>query len=98
MSKRLKVENGSGNAFRDVGFDEREANNLALRAELMARVREIVKRGGLSQSAAARSLGITQPRLNDLLRGRIEKFSLDALVNVLARAGMQVRMTVRKAA
>jgi hypothetical protein len=46
----------------------------------------------------ARALGVTQPRLNDLLRGKIDKFSLDALVNMLAHAGMRVEMKVKKAA
>ena len=52
----------------------------------------------MTQQQAAKTLGISQPRLNALLKGKIADFSLDALVNMLARAGMQVKMTVRKAA
>ena len=52
----------------------------------------------MTQQEAANLLGITQPRLNLLLKGKIEKFSLDALVNMLAKAGMRVKLTVRKAA
>jgi len=72
-----------------------KAENLKLRAELMNAVREVVDEMGRSQAEAAKQLGITQPRLNDLLRGHIDKFSLDALVNILARAGkhVEVRLT-----
>ena len=52
----------------------------------------------VSQTEAARRLGLTQPRLNDLMRGRIDKFSLDALINVAGRAGLAVRLQIRNAA
>lgn len=98
MTERLKSERGSGNVFRDIGFPAEEAHNLQLRSALMTRIELFVKRAGKTQSEAARALGITQPRLNDLLRGKIDKFSLDALVNMLGHAGMRVEMKVRKAA
>ena len=98
MTERLKIERGSGNVFRDIGFSPEEAQNLHLRSELMTRVEQFVKRSGVTQTGAARALGITQPRLNDLLRGKIDKFSLDALVNMLGRAGMRVELRVKKAA
>jgi predicted XRE-type DNA-binding protein len=98
MTERLKMERGSGNVFADIGFPPEEAQNLQLRSTLMTRVEQYVKRSGETQAAAARALGITQPRLNDLLRGKIDKFSLDALVNMLAHAGMRVEVTVKKAA
>ena len=98
MTERLKIEPGSGNVFLDIGFPPEEAQNLHLRSELMTRVEQFVKRSGVTQIEAARALGITQPRLNDLLRGKIEKFSLDALVNMLGRAGMRVELRVKKAA
>ena len=98
MTERLKIERGSGNVFRDIGFSPEEARNLVLRSELMTRVERFVKRGGMTQMEAARALGVTQPRLNDLLRGKIDKFSLDALVNMLGHAGMRVELTVKRAA
>ncbi len=62
-------------------------------------VRKIVDRWELTQAAAAKRLGITQPRLNDLLRGRIDRFSLDALVDLAAKAGLSVQVkAVRRAA
>lgn len=98
MNAPLKIIKGSDNVFHDLGFSEGEAQNLLLRTDLMLKIERIVKKSGTTQSEAAQMLGITQPRLNDLLKGRIEKFSLDALVNMLARAGMEVKMTVKKAA
>ena len=98
MTARLKRIGGSGNVFLDVGFDKAEAENLKLRSELMMRIEEFYRKSGMTQAAAAKSLGLTQPRLNALLKGRIGLFSLDALVNVASRAGLNVRLVVRKAA
>lgn len=96
MSEKLKMTRGSGNVFLDVGFPPGEAENLLLRAQLMSRVRDVAR--GMTQREAAKRFGVTQPRLNDLLRGKISKFSLDALVNMLGHAGMRVELKVKKAA
>lgn len=98
MTERLKMERGSGNVFADIGFPPDEAQNLQLRSDLMTRIERFVKRSDMTQTEAARALGVTQPRLNDLLRGKIDKFSLDALVNMLGHAGMRVELRVKKAA
>jgi predicted XRE-type DNA-binding protein len=98
MTGRLKIEKGSGNIFRDLGFPPGEAQNLIIRAELMIKIEQFVRKSGMTQKEAARLIGITQPRLNLLLKRKIDLFSLDALVNMVARAGMQVKLTVRKAA
>ncbi len=98
MTERLKITRGSGNVFADIGFSPDEAQNLQLRSDLMSRIERFVKRTGMTQTEAARALGVTQPRLNDLLRGKIDKFSLDALVNMLGHAGMRVELRVKKAA
>jgi len=87
MTKRMKMARGSGNVFRDLGFREPEARNLALRSEIMIR-------SGMTQARAAARLGLTQPRLNALLKGKIDQFSLDALVNAATRAGLQVDLLV----
>ena len=94
MSKRLKMERSSGNVFADLGFEAVTAQNLLLRSELMTRIERYVETNGLTQKASAELLGLTQPRLNDLLRGRIDKFSLDALVNIAAQAGMKLQLRV----
>ncbi|GMR03593.1 MAG: helix-turn-helix domain-containing protein [Gammaproteobacteria bacterium] len=72
--------------------------NMRVRTDLMIEVQRYVNESGLTQLQAAKQLGVTQPRLNDVLRGRIDKFSVDALVNMLARVGKQVSVKVRKVA
>lgn len=74
------------------------AESMKARAQLMMGVQQAIKRWDLSQTAAARRLGISQPRLNDLLQGRINKFSLDALFDLAAGAGLKVSVGVRRAA
>lgn len=98
MTEKLRMIVGSGNVFRDLGFKDGEAQNLLLRTDLMAEIQRSIRKAGLSQTEAAKMLGVTQPRLSDLYRHRIQKFSLDALVTLATRAGLAVRMTVKKAA
>ena len=75
-----------------------EAVNMRLRSELAIAVRAAVEAWNLTQAEAARRLGVTQPRLNDLLRGRVARFSLDALVGLAERAGLAVRMEIARSA
>lgn len=74
-----------------------QAANLRLRAELMREIAEWVKQHGWTQTEAARRCGVTQPRMNDLLRGRLSRFSLDALVNMAATAGCRVHIALEAA-
>lgn len=90
-------EEESENVFKDVGFSEQEAEYLLIRSRLMLEVDQFVKKSGLTQMEASKKLGITQPRLNDLLRGKIQKFSIDALVKMLSRIGVHVDVNVRAA-
>lgn len=69
-----------------------QAANLKARADLMQQIAAFVKRQGWSQVEAASHCGVTQPRINDLLRGRVSRFSLDALVNITAELGCRVRV------
>lgn len=98
MSERLKMTRSSGNVFRDMGFSKAEAENLRLRSELMRQIDAHFRESGMTQALAAKALGLTQPRLNALLKGRLHLFSLDALVNIASNAGMNVRLVVKKAA
>ena len=98
MAQKLKRIRGSDNIFADLGFPPGEAENLKMRSDLMLAIERFYRRSGLTQAEAAKRLGITQPRLNALLKGKIDLFSLDALVNVATRAGLNVRLVVRKAA
>lgn len=78
--------------------DTAQAENLKLRSALMIALTAHIKRHGLTQSQAAALLEITQPRVSDLMRGKIELFGLDTLVNMVAKAGMHIDMQVRDAA
>jgi predicted XRE-type DNA-binding protein len=74
-----------------------EAANLRVRSELMDQITALIKASGWTQVEAARRCGVTQPRLNDLLRGRLSRFSLDALVNIAAALGHRVRVELEAA-
>ncbi|AMR77289.1 helix-turn-helix domain-containing protein [Cupriavidus nantongensis] len=75
-----------------------EAANMKARASLMIAIAERIKAEGLTQAEAAKRLGVTQPRVSDLMRGKIDLFSLDMLVNMLAQAGLRVDISVHEGA
>lgn len=83
-----------GNVFADLGFPPDEAENLKIRAQLMSEVQGIIKERGLTQTEAAVLFGVKQPRISDLVRGKIGLFTIDALINMLAHAGIAVRVQV----
>ena len=91
----LKFTKGCANVFEDLGFDVQESQNLLLRSQTMVSLVQWFNATGLTQAAAAKTLGVTQPRLNQLLKGKIEIFSLDALVNMATSAGMRVGLSIR---
>ena len=91
----LKITKGSANVFADLGFGPQESQNLLLRSQTMIALVQWFNASGLTQAAAAKTLGVTQPRLNQLLKGKIEIFSLDALVNMVTSAGMRVGLSIR---
>jgi predicted XRE-type DNA-binding protein len=80
---------GSGNVFLDLGFDPAEAKIMALRAEVMIRMEQHLKSQGWTQAEAAKRLGVTQPRVSRLTSGRWQDFSLDMLLTLAARAGLE---------
>ncbi|TRW90243.1 helix-turn-helix domain-containing protein [Candidatus Methylobacter oryzae] len=92
MDKESVIES-SGNVFADLGFASEEATLLAMRAELIACLRETIAERGWTQLQAAEHLGIGQSRVSDLVRGKWEKFSLDMLVTLATRAGRRVELT-----
>lgn len=75
-----------------------EAENMRLRSRLMMALKEHIASESLNQAAAAKLFGVTQPRISDLVRGKIDLFSLDALVNMAVAAGMQIDLSIAKAA
>ena len=74
-----------------------DAENLRVRAQLMDKIIAVIGAKGWTQVEAARQCGITQPRMNDLMRGRISRFSLDALVNIAASLGYRLKVDLRAA-
>ena len=75
-----------------------EAATMTMRSNVMIAIKDQVRSWNTTQAQAARRLGITQPRLNDLLNGKINKFSLDTLLTLATRAGLKVKLDVRSAA
>jgi predicted XRE-type DNA-binding protein len=73
------------------------AENLRIRAALMAELVAYLQRSGMTQAQAARQLGVTQPRVSDLTRGKIDLFSIDALVNMISATGLHLDLRVRDA-
>jgi predicted XRE-type DNA-binding protein len=84
--------NSSGNVFVDLGYSPDEAAILQMRADLMADLRKFIKAKKLTQSKAAEILGVSQSRVSDLIRGKWEKFSLEMLIILATKAGMQVTL------
>jgi predicted XRE-type DNA-binding protein/phage-related protein len=80
-----------------LGFSPQEAANLETRSLLMIQIERIIKKSRWTQATAAKHCGVSQPRVNDLLRGRIEKFSIDALVNMAACLGQKVHIQLKAA-
>ena len=90
-----KVTRSSGNVFRDVGFRAGQAEHLLVRSDLLIQLQKAIASRGMKQAEAAKALKVTQPRVSDLLRGRVDLFSTDMLIDMLARLGIQVRIVVK---
>lgn len=89
---KLKMTRSTGNVFRDLGFSPDEAEHLRIRSDLLLQLQKAVKSQGLKQAEAAKLLDVTQPRVSDLMRGRLDLFSVDTLIDMLARLGIRVRV------
>src|SRR4029077_20747795 len=94
---KVKVTRLSGNVFRDLGFSSEEAEHLVVRSDLMIKIQKLIASRRFTQAEVAKILRVTQPRVSDLLRGRIDLFSTDALIDMLARLGVGVRLVVKSA-
>ena len=94
----LRMRASSGNVFRDLGFDLEEAQNLKIRSGLMIQLRQFIDERALTQNQAAKLFSVTQPRISDLVRGKINLFSVDTLMAMLTRTGAQVSIVVRRKA
>jgi predicted XRE-type DNA-binding protein len=91
----LKVTRSSGNVFRDIGFPAEQAEHLLVRSDLLIQLQKAIESRRMKQSEAAKVLKVTQPRISDLLRGRLDLFSTDTLIDMLARLGIEVRVVLK---
>ena len=90
----ITIQESSGNVFTDLGFDPEEALNLKVRSDLMIELSKLIEERELTQMDAAELLKVTQPRVSDLVRGKIDRFSVDSLIEMLGRAGANVSFRV----
>lgn len=91
----IKITHGSGNVFTDLGVPPDEAANLQLRSDLIIKLRKRLATLGTTQAEWAAVLGVSQPRVSDLLRAKIDRLSVDTLITLRGRTGAEVRLTVR---
>jgi predicted XRE-type DNA-binding protein len=90
-----KMRRSSGNVFRDLGYGPEDAEHLRIRSMLMGVLTRQIEARDVTQAEAAKLFGVSQPRVSDLVRGKIDLFSIDMLVDMLARAGMKVEFTAK---
>ena len=88
------IVKGSDNIFEDLGFEQQEATNLKIRADLMLDIRRFIQSQQWTQAEAAMFFGETQPRISNLMNGDIDRFAIDKLVQMLSLAGMDIRVLV----
>jgi predicted XRE-type DNA-binding protein len=93
--EKIEFVRGSDNVFEDLAFSKEEAANLKIRADLMIDLGEYIQARGWTQAQAAAFFDETQPRISNLLKGEISRFSIDKLINMLARAGIRVRLETK---
>jgi predicted XRE-type DNA-binding protein len=97
VTRQEAIHSSSGNVFADLGFEPEEAENLRLRADLMIAIKALIQENGWTQQEAARHFGVAQPRISEICRGQIGLFTVDKLVNLLARVGRRVSIDVQAA-
>ncbi len=90
----MRATKGSENVFVDCGFPPTEAENLRIRAKLMMALTGYIQERKITQSGAARVMGVSQPRISDLVRGKIGLFTIDTLVNMVTAAGLKVHVDI----
>ena len=94
-TKKREVYLGSGNVFADIGV--REPEEMLIKAELSARIVDIIRKRGLTQTAAAKLLGVDQPRVSALFHGKIRQFSVERLMRFLTTLNRNIRIVVEEA-
>ena len=93
-----QIIESSGNIFDDLGFSREESGKFAIKSYLMMQVESFIKAKGMTQDQASKLMGVSRPRISDVMRGTIDKFTIDALVDILTKAGLHIAVTVEDAA
>ena len=93
--RSIKIERGSGNVFKDLGFSDAEAESLLIRCDLMIEIEKIIKQKRWTQAQAAKALGIVQPRISELIHGKIDRFTVDTLLEYLVILGKKVTFNIK---
>ena len=87
-----------GDVFNDLGFSKEQSDKLVIKSYLMMQVENLIKSKGMTQDQASKLMGVSRPRISDVKRGKIDKFTIDALVDMLTKAGLHIAITVENAA
>ena len=95
QQNRTELARSSGNVFLDLGFPPEEAEHLLIRADLMIHLQKVITSRGLKRAQAAKTLRVPPSCITDLLRGRVDLFTTDALIDMLARLGVHVRFVLK---
>ncbi|MEP6832650.1 MAG: helix-turn-helix transcriptional regulator [Gemmatimonas sp.] len=93
---RIRMQKSSGNVFLDMGIPRAKAVHLQIRSQMMIELTRLIEKNDLTQKAAAKLMGVTQPRVSDLVRGNIDVFSIDTLIEMLDCFDVTVTVTTRK--
>lgn len=93
MTQRQRSRS-TGNVFRDLGFSADKADHLRVRSELMAKLQAVITARGLKQAEVAELLGVSQPRVSDLMRGRIDLFNAEMLIDMLSKLGIRTKVVL----
>ena len=92
----MKLTRSTGDVFRDLGFPPDAAEHLKVRSDLMLNLQKVIEARGLKQGETAALLGVTQPRVSDLMRGRIDLFSIETLIDMLAKLGIRATVVLQR--
>lgn len=90
----MRTTKGNENVFVDCGFPPAEAGNLRIRAKMLMALTGYIQERKITQARAARVMGVSQPRISDLVRGKIGLFTIDTLVNMVTAAGLKVDVDI----
>ncbi|CCK79435.1 helix-turn-helix domain-containing protein [Desulfobacula toluolica] len=90
MSNIIQVTESNGNVFKDIGFSREQSNKLATKSYLMMQIESLIKKKGMTHDQASKLMGVSRPCVSDVMRGRIDKFTIGALVDMLTKAGLRI--------